>query len=366
MKTQKLQLPTPKSLGYHMPAEWEEQEAIWLAWPKNEETWMDFLPKVQEIFIEFVYHLHFDQKINVLVDDKASETIVREKFKNKKIDLSKVNFYQIKTIDAWMRDIGPTFVVNRIENSQENKKDIATEKRIAMVNWIFNAWGNKYDDLKADNIIPKKMNEFLNMKRFKPKIVLEGGSIEVNGKGTCLTSKQCLLNKNRNPQLSQKEIEQYLKDYLGASNIIWLNEGIVGDDTDGHIDDLARFVDATTVVCVYEDDKSDENYNFLSENYTLLKQAKDQDGNALKIIKLPMPGKVFDEETGKRLPASYANFYIGNKTVVVPIFGHENDEKALKILQECFVGRKVVGINCAALVLGFGTLHCISQQMPMV
>ena len=232
-----------------------------------------------------------------------------------------------------------------------------------MVDWIFNSWGNKYDDLKADDIIPKKINEFLNIKRFEPKIVLEGGSIEVNGKGTCLTTKQCLLNKNRNPLLNQKEIEQYLKDYLGVSHVIWLNEGIVGDDTDGHIDDIARFVNPTTVAAAYEDDKDDENYDFLAENYNILKKAKDQDGKSLRIIKLPMPGKVIDKKTGKRLPASYANFFIGNKTVVVPIFGYKNDEKALKILQECFPSRKVVGINCTALVLGFGTLHCISQQM---
>jgi len=361
MQTQKLQtLQTPRSLGYHMPAEWEEQEAIWLAWPKNEETWPDRFAEVQEIFLQFVEYLHTDQEINILVDDKYSEAIVREKFKNKQIDISKINFFQIKTVDAWMRDIGPTFVVDQ-KNIDE--KETAKEKRIAMVDWIFNAWGNKYDDLKADDIIPKKINEFLNIKRFEPKIVLEGGSIEVNGKGTCLTTKQCLLNKNRNPLLNQKEIEQYLKDYLGVSHVIWLNEGIVGDDTDGHIDDIARFVNPTTVAAAYEDDKDDENYDFLAENYNILKKAKDQDGKSLRIIKLPMPGKVIDKKTGKRLPASYANFFIGNKTVVVPIFGYKNDEKALKILQECFPSRKVVGINCTALVLGFGTLHCISQQM---
>ena len=336
-----------------MPAEWEEQEAIWLNWPKNEETWEHHLTHVQQnIFLQFVLHLHTDQNVYILVNDKTTQDNVSKLLAAKKANLSQIKFFIIPTEDSWMRDIGPSFVVNQ------------KEKKLGMVDWIFNAWGNKYDDLKADDIIPKKMNELLKIDRFEPKIVLEGGSIEVNGAGTCITTKQCLLNKNRNPQLSQKEIENYLKEYLGVSNVIWLNEGIVGDDTDGHIDDLARFVNKNTVVTVYEDDMLDENYPMLEENYHLLLQAKDQDGKSLKIIKLPMPGKLVED--GRRLPASYANFYIGNKTVVVPIFGHENDAKALKILQDSFVDRKVVGINCAPLVYGFGTLHCISQQMPRV
>ncbi len=345
-----METKTPKELGFYMPAEWELQEAIWLAWPKNIDTWFDRLPEVQERVLQFVKYIHTDQKVNLLVDDKKTEEEVKKRMQLEKIDLKQIKVYTIKTADAWMRDIGPTFLVNR------------KEKKQAMVNWIFNAWGNKYDDLKPDNIIPKRMNELLKLQFFEPKIVLEGGSIEVNGKGTCLTSKQCLLNKNRNPQLTQKQIEQYLKEYLGVSNIIWLNEGIGGDDTDGHIDGLARFVNPTTIVAAYEEDKNDENYAMLEENYQILKNAKDQDGKNFKIIKLPMPEYVEDE--GKRLPASYANFYIGNKTVVVPIFNHENDKKALKILQDVFPDRKVAGIDCNALVLGFGTLHCISQQMP--
>ena len=348
---------TPKSLGFHMPAEWESQEAICLSWPKNKETWMHHLSAVQEIFIQFVFHLHTGQKVFILVDDKKTEQLITKRLQENKINLSQITFFQLKTIDSWMRDIGPTFLVG--------KKTKEGAKERAMVEWIYNAWGNKYDDLLPDTGLPERMNQFpllKYLKRFEPKIVLEGGSIEVNGNGTCLTTKQCLLNKNRNPQLSQTEIEEYLKEYLGLSQVIWLNEGIVGDDTDGHIDDLSRFVNKTTILTAYEDDQADENYLILDENYKLLKKAKDLDGKPFTIIKLPMPGKLIEE--GRRMPASYANFYIGNKAVIVPIFGHKNDEKALKILQNCFPDRKVVGINCVPLVYGFGTLHCISQQLP--
>ncbi|MEK6891828.1 MAG: agmatine deiminase family protein, partial [Nanoarchaeota archaeon] len=228
----------------------------------------------------------------------------------------------------------------------------------------FNAWGNKYDDLKEDNTIPYEMNKKMKLQMFEPKIVLEGGSIEVNGTGTLLTSEQCLLNKNRNPNLTKTQIEQYLKDYLNVSNILWLKDGIVGDDTDGHIDDLARFVNQNTVVCAFEDKPDDENYEILKENYELLTKMKDEKGNKLNIIKLPMPGFVGDR--GGRLPASYANFYIGNESVVVPVFGCDNDKKALEILQKLFPARRVVGINCTSMVYGFGALHCVSQQEPKI
>lgn len=247
-------------------------------------------------------------------------------------------------------------------NDIQSLEYVRNKKNLAMVHWIFNAWGGKYEELAKDTKIPEIMNEKLALRCFKPGIVLEGGSIDVNGKGTLLTTEQCLLNKNRNPSLSKEQIGAYLKDYLGVSHIIWLKEGIVGDDTDGHVDDIARFVDPTTVLCAYEEDEDDENHAPLKENYELLLKSKDQDGNDLKIIKLPMPGFVGDEKG--RLPASYANFYIGNKAVLVPVFGHENDKKALAIIQKAFPGRKAVGINCADLLHGLGTIHCISQQQP--
>ena len=343
---------TPKSLGFRMPAEWENQEAIWLSWPHNEITWPNMVPKIEEIYIQFIKALHSGQKINLLVNDKDKEDYVKNKLIKSKINLSQIVFHQIKNIDAWIRDYGPIFVVND------------KTKQKAMVKWIFNAWGNKYDDLKEDNIIPHEMNKKLNLKIFEPKIVLEGGSIEVNGNGSLLTSEQCLLNKNRNPSLSKTQIEKYLKDYLNVSNILWLKEGIVGDDTDGHIDDLARFVNQNTVVCAFEDNPDDENYQILKENYELLTKMKDEKGNKLNIVKLPMPGIVGDKRG--RLPASYCNFYIGNDAVIVPVFGHENDKKALEILQKLFLSRKVVGINCKSMVYGFGALHCVSQQEPKI
>ena len=344
---------TPKSLGYRMPAEWEKQEAIWLSWPHNQDTWpKEMLEEVEDSYAQFVKFLHNGQKVKILVNDLISENNAKSKLKQAGINLNQIIFYQIKTKDAWIRDYGPTFVVNN------------REKKIAMVKWVFNAWGNKYDDLKPDNEIPYEMNNILKLPMFEPEIVLEGGSIEVNGSGTLLTTEQCLLNKDRNPKLSKAEIEEHLKNYLNISNILWLKEGIEGDDTDGHIDDIARFVNQDTVVCAFEEDKNDGNYEILKANYELLKNMKNESGEKLNIIKLPMPGFVGDEE--RRYPASYANFYIGNEAVVVPIFGHNNDSKALEILQKLFPSRKVVGINCKAMVYGFGSLHCVSQQESKV
>jgi len=342
---------TPKSLGFRMPAEWEKQEAVWLSWPHDKNTWKD-ISEIEVTCVDVIKALHLGEKVKLLVNDEKEEQRAEEKLKNVQVDLNRVIFYQIKNVDAWFRDYGPTFVVN----------DNAKQK--AMVKWTFNAWGNKYDDLKEDNKIPYEMNKKLNLKMFEPNIVLEGGSIEVNGTGTLLTTEQCLLNKNRNPNLTKTQIEQYLKDYLNVSNILWLKEGIAGDDTDGHIDDLARFVSQNTVVCAFEENKDDENYEILKENYELLSKMKDEKGNRLNVIKIPMPGFVGDDE--RRYPASYANFYIGNESVVVPIFGHENDRKALEILQKLFPVRKIVGINCKSMVYGFGTLHCVSQQEPII
>lgn len=344
---------TPKSLGYRMPAEWEEQEAVWLSWPHNKTTWPERIEEVEQSCIGFIKALHTGQRINLLVNSEESKSSIIAKLKQANIDASKISFYIIKNEDIWIRDYGPTFVINK------NAKN-----RLAMVKWEFNAWGNKYDDLLPDNGIPYEMNKTLNLRMVEPGIVMEGGSIEVNGRGILLTTEQCLLNKNRNPKLSKEEIEQYLKDYLSVSKVLWLKEGIIGDDTDGHIDDIARFVSNNTIVCAYEENKEDENYQILKENYELLKSMAGQDGKKFSIVKIPMPGKV--EIDGKTLPASYANFYIGNKAVVVPIFRHENDKKALSIVQSLFPAKKVIGVDCKTMVEGLGTLHCASQQQPKV
>jgi agmatine deiminase len=337
--------PTPKSLGYRMPAEWEPQEAIWLTWPHNELTWPEgMLAEVEKTYAEIIRALHSGQKIKLLVPNIESERKIRLMLDRESIALSQIVFVPIDAEDSWIRDYGPTFVLN------------PQQHRLAMVKWIFNAWGNKYDDLIADDRIPHELNKTLQLPMFEPGIVLEGGSIEVNGSGTVLTTEQCLLNKNRNPHLSRGDIEEYLKEYLNVSTVLWLREGIAGDDTDGHIDDIARFIKADTVVCAFEDDPADENYPILKENYEQLVSF------GIKVVKLPMPGFIGDRHA--RLPASYANFYIGNSAVVVPIFGHANDQRALEIIQDCFPSHRIVGVHATAMVHGLGTIHCCSQQEP--
>jgi agmatine deiminase len=336
---------TPRSLGYRMPAEWEPQEAIWLSWPHNELTWPGgMLAEVERSYTEIIRALHEAQIVKLLVRDATAEKRIRKLLGDASINLPAIVFHQIATEDAWIRDYGPTFVIN------------SRSQQIAMVKWIFNAWGNKYEDLLNDNRIPYELKRTVALPMFEPGIVLEGGSIEVNGSGAVLTTEQCLLNQNRNPHLDRRQIESYLGEYLGCSRVVWLKEGIVGDDTDGHIDDIARFVDEDTVVCAFEDDPADENHRLLKESFELLTEQK------FRVIKLPMPGVVGDRHA--RLPASYANFYIGNGTVVVPQFGHTNDQRALDILRECFPGRRIVGVHCTAMVHGLGTIHCCSQQEP--
>ena len=337
--------PTPKALGYRMPAEWEPQEAVWLSWPHNELTWpAGMLAEVERSYIEIIRALHTGQKIKLLVKDSESEARIVDVLGRAGVAVRQVLFLRIATEDSWIRDYGPTFVTHRHSG------------QLAMVKWIFNAWGNKYDDLLADNSVPYEMNRTVDLPIFEPGIVLEGGSIDVNGKGAVLTTEQCLLNTNRNPHLSRSEIEDYLKEYLNVREVLWLNAGIAGDDTDGHIDDIARFVNEETVVCAVEEDPSDENYEILKGNYDRLQSF------GINVIPLPMPGYVGTHDG--RLPASYANFYIGNDTVVVPIFGHRNDQRALDIIQCCFPKHRVVGVHATAMVHGLGTIHCCSQQQP--
>jgi agmatine deiminase len=339
---------TPLRLGYHMPAEWERHDAIWLSWPYDLDSFPE-IDRVEKAYVSLIKAIHDSETVNLLVTNKTMMAKVMDLLKKAGVNPQLLRLHQIDYADVWFRDYGPTFVVNRASN------------KLAMVAWIFNAWGEKYTSLMKDSRIPNLINEDLKLECFQPGIVLEGGSIDVNGRGTILTTEQCLLNRNRNPQLSRAEIESYLHEYLGTNKVIWLKEGIAGDDTDGHVDDVARFVGPNTVLCAYEEDEGDENYRALKENYEILCASSDLDGNELRVIKLPMPGFVGDDE---RLPASYANFYIGNDVVLVPTFGHKNDLKAMKIIQEAIPERRVVGINCRELVYGLGTIHCISQQQP--
>jgi len=340
---------TPRNRGFHMPAEWEPHEAVWISWPHNPVTFPD-IPAVEQAYFDLITSLHMSEKVEVFVPTAIIHRKVRSRLREMEVDLDRVIIHTNDYSDVWIRDYGPTFVVNR------------ALKEAAMVRWNFNAWGGKYDDQVRDGRIPLVMNRWMDLRVYEPGIVLEGGSIDVNGKGTVLTTRACLLNPNRNPHLTADDIEEKLKEYLGVEKIIWLNDGIVGDDTDGHIDDIARFVGPSTVVCAYETDVADANHPALHDNYEILRQSSDQNGRPLTVIKLPMPSKV--EVDGERYPASYTNFYIGNNVVIVPVFDDPNDAGALRILEEVFPGRKIIGINARAMVEGYGTFHCASQQQP--
>jgi len=342
---------TPRNRGFHMPAEWEPHECVWLSWPHNKNTFPQ-LPAVEDAYYEFVQAIHTSERVELFVPTAVVHRKIRARLRETSVDLSRVILHTTDFSDVWIRDYGPTFVVNR------------ALKRTAMVRWNFNAWGGKYDDQLRDGKIPGIMNRWLELPQFVPGIVLEGGSVDVNGRGTVMTTRSCLLNPNRNPALSPDEIEQFLKEFLGIVKIIWLNEGIVGDDTDGHIDDIARFVAPSTVVCAYESNTADANYPALRENYEILKKSTDQDGKPLTVVKLPMPAKV--ASGNERYPASYTNFYIGNTVVIVPVFNDPNDMAAIQILQGLLPDRKVTGIDARALVEGFGTFHCASQQQPQL
>jgi len=335
-----------------MPAEWEPHEATWIAWPHNLSHWPDKFEPIPVIYGKFVNILAESEEVFICVNDAKMEASAREHISaaGMKEPFSTIQFFHIPTDASWSRDHGPIVVKN------ERGERIITD-------WIFNAWGNKYKPYDQDDVVPQKIGKILNIPVMQPGIVMEGGSIEVNGKGTLLTTTQCLLNKNRNPELTKAQIEAKLREYLGITNFLWLHEGIVGDDTDGHIDDIARFTDERTVVCCVEENKNDENYAPLQENFSLLRTMKDQDGQPLNVVALPMPAPVVQD--GQRLPASYANFYIANTVVVVPTFRCSQDSLAIEVLQKLFPTRKVIGIDCVDLVWGLGTLHCSTQQWPL-
>lgn len=339
---------TPRELGYHMPAEWEEHEATWLAWPhmKYAKYWGDNLEPVQDISLQIIKALSRRENVNLMVVDDEMEEDVREKARKSKVPFGHVVFYEIPTIDVWTRDHGPIFVVNR------------KKPAVAITHWLYNGWGNKYPDIMLDTAVPARIHEVTRIPYFSAGMVLEGGSIEVNGQGLLLTTKQCLLNENRNPYLKKPDIEKRLKDYLGVRKIFWLNQGLINDDTDGHIDNLARFTSEDSIAVPYEHDTKDDNYSALDENYETLKRT-----NKFFIYTLPTPGYIVDN--GKRLAASYANFYIANSVVLLPVFGNKrNDKQARDTLENLFPDRKIIPINCLPLIKSGGTIHCITQQQP--
>jgi agmatine deiminase len=335
-----------------MPAEWEPHEATWLSWPHKLESWPGAFEEIPGIFVEMVRFLAESERIRINVADDAMAAEVRGLLKKGGVDLTPISFHFNPTNDAWCRDHGPIYVVRDQHGRRER----------AITDWKYNAWGGKYPPYDLDDAIPVRIAAEFNELRFDGGMVLEGGSIDVNGTGSLLTSEACLLNPNRNPDLNREQIEQRLRDYLGVTNILWLGDGIVGDDTDGHIDDLTRFVSQDTVVTMVEPDTAEENHALLEDNLKRLQGMKTEDGRPLKIVTLPMPDAVMFQD--QRLPASYANFYIANRRVLVPMYGCKQDNVVLETLQRLFPDRLVLGINCTPLVWGLGAIHCVSQQQP--
>lgn len=345
--------PTPKELGYYFPAEFAPHVATWLSWPHKEASWPGKIHTIYPFYAKFIKELTKGEKVNINVNDQAMKDFAIQQLQMFDTDLSKIEFFFHPTNDAWCRDHGPAFLINR---------DAAIKKVI--VDWNYNAWGNKYPPYDLDDVIPTLIAKHYNIPVYYPGIIMEGGSVEFNGKGTLMTSTACLLNPNRNPDLNQQQIEEYLFHYYGMEQVLWIDEGIVGDDTDGHIDDTVRFVNEDTVIAVVEEKRDDANYELLQKNLTQLKTMRLLNEKQLNIIELPMPDEVIYED--QRLPASYANFYIANQSVIVPTYRCNKDEKALQIIQDCFPNRNVVGIDSTDLIWGLGSFHCLSQQEPLV
>ncbi len=344
---------TPKDLGYYFPAEFAPHEAVWLSWPHKEASWPGKIDAIYPHYCRFIKELTVSEKVRINVNDEQMRSSAIRHLENTEADLNKIEFFFHPTNDAWCRDHGPAFIIN----------PSAKEKK-AIIDWDYNAWGNKYPPYDLDDVIPTLIGKYFGLPVFNPGIVMEGGSVEFNGKGTLLTSTACLLNPNRNPHLTQQQIEKYLCNYYGVEQILWVEDGIVGDDTDGHIDDTVRFVNEDTVLTVIEENKNDDNYTLLQHNLSQLKKMRILSGKQLNIAELPMPDKVIYED--QRLPASYANFYIANHAVIVPTFRCDKDDKALQIIQDCFADRKVVGIDSTDIIWGLGSFHCMSQQEPKV
>ena len=346
---------TPHSLGFRIPAEWERHEATWLGWPHEVTDWPGKFPSIPWAFAEIVRQLSRVERVYLLVENREAQSRVRTMLRKSGANLDAVDFFLVPTDRGWMRDSGPICI-----------RDDAGE--VVYNNFQFSGWA-KYENHKKDAAVVTKANKRLKRRIWQPqlegrRVVLEGGSIEVNGRGTLLTTEECLLSKvqERNPGFTKEDYAEVFRQYLGVSNVLWLKKGIAGDDTHGHVDDLARFVNPTTVVTIVEEDPKDANYAALQENLAALKSMKDQDGLPLRIETLPMPAPVYFD--GQRLPASYANFYIANNLVLAPTFNDARDREALNTLARLFPGREVIGIACRDLVLGLGTIHCMTQQQP--
>lgn len=337
-----------------MPAEWAPHRGTWLSWPHKEASWPGKFTPVPAVFARMIGELVAHEEVHINVAGPDMESDARDVLARSGVPVGRVFFHHIPTNDAWCRDHGPIFIARDRDDGREQ----------AIVDWGFNAWGGKYPPFDLDDVVPTRIGAELGLPVFTPGIVMEGGSLDVNGRGTLLTTESCLLNPNRNPALDRAGIERRLRAYLGVRQILWLGDGIVGDDTDGHVDDLSRFTDPRTVVTVVEDDPADPNYAPLRDNLERLRSMRDQDGEPFRVVTLPMPRPL--EHEGQRLPASYANFYIANGVVLLPTYDPARDETARATLQDLFPDRRVVGIDCTDLVWGLGAFHCVSQQWPAV
>ncbi|HEY1804316.1 MAG TPA: agmatine deiminase family protein [Terracidiphilus sp.] len=350
---------TPRALGYRMPAEWEPHEATWLAWPHNPEDWPGKFASIPWLYAEIVRLLAAHEHVHLIVENASEERKVTSMLQRAGANLDRVRFHLWRTDRGWTRDSGPIFVRN-------------AKRQVGLTDWKFNAWA-KYSDWRLDDKLPGRVQKLLGLPSWQPlvqnqngakHVVLEGGSIDVNGAGALLTTEECLLSEvqQRNPGVSRTQLERIFYDYLGIDQTIWLNRGIVGDDTHGHIDDIARFVAPATIVAAVEPNTSDPNHAPLAENLSRLKSARTPDGKPFTVVELPMPRPIVFR--GQRLPASYANFYIANGLVLVPTFHDPNDRIALNTLAELFPDREVIGVHCVDLIWGLGALHCMTQQQP--
>jgi agmatine deiminase len=340
----------PVTLGFTMPAEWDEHAATWTSWPFDDALWEGYLEGARREFTALVATLAQYGPVWLNVRDDEAETDAQRRLADTKNGLHNITFHRVPLNDVWFRDNGPLFIRN-------------ARGQVAMTDWHFNAWGEKYEPWDDDDRAPEAVAKTLGMKRFSADAVMEGGSLELNGRGTCLTTRSCLLSQRRNPNLNQTDIETLLHAYLGIKHVVWLADGLEGDHTDGHIDTIVRFTDDHTIVCAVEEDEDDPNHRTMARNLALLKSLRDQDGRPYRIVELPLPQKRM-ELGSKRLPPTYANFYIANGVVVVPTYNDPNDEQALEILRPLFPGRDVVGLSSEELINGGGSFHCVTQQQP--
>jgi agmatine deiminase len=341
---------TPAQLGFSMPAEWEPHVATWTSWPFDDDLWEGHLAEARRDMAGLISVIARFEPVILNVRNEGDEADALSYLREARADLAAITFNRLPLNDIWFRDNGPIFIRNE-------------QGEVALTDWIFNAWGGKYSPWDLDDAAPKAVAQLLDMKRFPVPLVMEGGALEVNSRGVCLTTRSCLLSPHRNPQATEADLEQALEDNLGLTNIVWLEEGLEGDHTDGHIDTIVRFTDDRTIVCVTEDDENDPNHLTMKLNLERLKLLRDQEGEPYTVVPLPLPKRRM-ELNGVRLALTYANFYIGNGFVVVPLYDDVNDELALEILRGLFPDREVIGSLATGLITGGGAFHCVTQQQP--